>query len=143
MIRIKTLLLAALMIMPLSGCQTTISQPTLYEQLGQTDGIKAIVEEFINELLGTKSIEHHFNFTDLDNLHDKLVDQFCELSGGPCKYTGKEMKALHQSLDIDQAQFNALVEALMSAMDIQNVDIAVQNQLLALLVPMYKDIVKQ
>ena len=84
---------------------------------------------------------NHFKEAELDRFHDKLVEQICELSGGPCKYSGKAMKKLHSDFEINEAQFNALVEALMLSMDNNKISVGAQNQLLALLVPMRKDIV--
>ncbi len=124
----------------LSGCQSK-PQSLLYDALGADDGVKLIVEDFINEVLYDKRIAHQFNSTDLDNFHDKLVEQICQVSGGPCVYSGKEMKALHQDLNIDQRQFNAVVEALIKAMQNNNVDVATQNRLLNLLAPMHQDII--
>jgi hemoglobin len=126
----------------LTACEsTTVKEQALYVQLGQTEGIKKLVEDFINELLIDKRIAHHFEEAELDRFHDKLVEQICELSGGPCKYSGKAMKKLHDDFEINEGQFNALVEALMLSMDSNKISVGAQNQLLALLIPMRKDIV--
>ena len=63
----------------------------------------------------------------------KLVDQICEASGGPCKYTGKDMKTAHQGMGISTGDFNALVEDLVGALDKFNVGAAEKNQLLGVL----------
>lgn len=133
------LILSLMLALSLSGCAVT--NTSLYDQLGQTDGIKRIVEDFINELLVDTRVDHHFEDADLDNFHDRLVEQICELADGPCQYTGKAMKALHENMAIDEAQFNAVAEAMMTALDNSNISVGAQNQLLALLVPMRTDIV--
>ncbi len=71
----------------------------------------------------------------------QLVAQFCELSGGPCKLKGPDMKTVHQDIDIRKGDFNALVEVLQQAMREQQVPFSVQNKLLAKLAPMHRDIV--
>ncbi len=144
--RLKPVLLNVLMVSALpfllTACQSTpVKEDALYVQLGQNEGIKKLVEDFINELLIDKRIQHHFEEAELDRFHDKLVEQICELAGGPCKYSGKAMKKLHSDFEINEAQFNALVEALMLSMDNNKISVGAQNQLLALLVPMRKDIV--
>ena len=63
------------------------------------------------------------------------------MSGGPCKYTGKDMHKVHKPLHINTLQFNALVEDLQTAMDRNHVPFRTQNRLLALLAPMKRDIV--
>ena len=131
----------ATLLTALMGCASSGQKQSLYQALGEQAGIAQLVEEFINVLLVDERIQHHFEESDLDRFHDKLVEQICELGGGPCKYTGKAMAKIHNDFDIDDAQFNALVEDLMTAMDNINLPIGTQNRLLALLAPMHKDIV--
>jgi hemoglobin len=71
----------------------------------------------------------------------KLVDQICEASGGPCKYTGKDMKTAHAGMGITDADFNALVEDLVATLDKFKVPAKEKSELLAVLGPMKKDIV--
>ena len=73
----------------------------------------------------------------------KLVDQICEVSGGPCKYTGKDMKTAHQGMGISTGDFNALVEDLVGALDKFKVGAAEKNQLLGVLGPMQGQIVEK
>jgi truncated hemoglobin YjbI len=74
--------------------------------------------------------------------HDHtLVDQFCEVSGGPCKLQGPSMKQVHEGFEIDRKAFNALVEVLQQVMDAQGIPFSAQNRLLAKLAPMHRDII--
>jgi hemoglobin len=82
-----------------------------------------------------------YDGTDFVRLAAKLEEQFCVVSGGPCKYTGKDMKTSHEDLKVNRAQFNALVENLQDAMAKNDVPSHTQNRLLALLAPMHRDIV--
>jgi hemoglobin len=74
-------------------------------------------------------------------LQEQLVDQFCVVSGGPCTYKGADMKTSHANMDITKAQFNILVEVLQVAMDARGIPFATQNQLLARLAPMHRDVI--
>lgn len=47
----------------------------------------------------------------------KLVDQICEASGGPCKYTGKDMKTAHMGMGVGGSDFDALVDNLSATLD--------------------------
>ena len=82
-------------------------------------------------------------FKDVNQAHVKaeLVTQFCEVSGGPCKRSGPNMKQVHDGQDITKANFNALVEVLQQAMDARGISFGAQNRLLAQLAPMHRDIV--
>jgi hemoglobin len=139
MVNIKVIILSTAIALCVISCQTTKSV-SLYDALGKSPGIAAIVEDFINELLNDKLIQHYFEEADLDRFHDKLVEQICQLSGGPCKYSGKSMSKIHSDFKISEAQFNALVENLMIVMDQHQIAVGAQNRLLALLAPMRKDI---
>jgi len=83
----------------------------------------------------------HFKDVKPAALKESLTDQICQLSGGPCKYEGADMKSAHADMDINKGHFNALVEVLQSAMDAQGIPFAQQNRLLALLAPMHGDVI--
>ena len=90
-------------------------------------------------------IKETFVDTDMKQLAQRLAEQFCELSGGPCRYTGKykgkDMESVHADLKITNAQFNALAEDLQIAMERNNVPSSVSNKLIAKLAPMQRAIV--
>jgi hemoglobin len=106
-------------------------EKTLYDRLG---GKKAIVG-FFKDTAGDPARLAAFK--------GKLVDQICEASGGPCKYTGKDMKTAHAGMGITEADFNALVEDLAGALDKFKVATEDKNTLLGVLGPMKKDIVEK
>jgi hemoglobin len=63
------------------------------------------------------------------------------LAGGPCTYTGIAIRKTHVPLKLTNAQFNAMVEDLQTAMEHAGVPYRAQNKLLYLLAPMQRDIV--
>ena len=113
----------------------------LYQALGGREGIKAIVDDFLQLTVNDVRIKKQFEDADMPHLAMRLGEQFCELSGGPCKYGGKDMKTIHADLHITNAQFNALVEDLQAAMDKHGVPTREQNKLLAQLAPMQHSVV--
>lgn len=117
------------------------SRAGLYEQFGGRPGIEALVEELLVRVLEDERIAAQFAEVDLVNLGDRLVEQICFEVGGPCEYTGRTMAESHQGLAITEADFNALVEDLMAAMDARGIPRRAQNRLLARLAPMHRDIV--
>lgn len=78
---------------------------------------------------------------DKDRFQQRLVTQFCEVSGGPCRQQTHSMLRVQSGIDINRASFNATVEVLQQAMDAQGVAFSAQNRLLAQLAPMHRDIV--
>lgn len=131
------LLLAALM---LTACQQS-PETTLYQRLGGEAGVEKIVDGVLYGIEHDQSIVHHFADTDVPRFRRLLIEQFCELSGGPCKYTGVSMQESHTGFQITQAHFDALVNHLITAMQQQDVPVEAQNEFLAMLAPMYKDVV--
>ena len=115
----------------------------LYRAFGEKAGISALADDFVNRMMADPRIGHFFKNIKPANLKEQLADQFCLLSGGPCKYQGDSMKAAHADLQVRRADFNALVEALQQSMDARNIPFAAQNRLLALLAPMHRDIISR
>ena len=112
-----------------------------YLGLGGQAGIKQIVAALVPMLQADPRIAESFKDIDMVNVAMRLEEQFCELSGGPCRYKGKDMKEIHDGLNITNAQFNALAEDLQLAMDKAGVATRVQNRLLSKLAPMQKTVV--
>jgi hemoglobin len=121
-------------------------QKSLYDRLGGKTAITAVVDEFVGRVAADKRINAFFAATAKDPARlaafkGKLVDQICEASGGPCKYTGKDMKSAHAGMGITDKDFTALVEDLTGALDKFKVAKADKQILLGVLGPMKKDIV--
>ncbi len=118
-------------------------EKSLYERLGGKGSIAAVVESFVGKVGDDKRINGYFASTDLTKLKMHLVNQICEASGGPCKYTGRTMKQTHAGMGVTDAAFGALVEDLVSALDHHKVGKTEKDELLAVLGPMKADIVEK
>jgi hemoglobin len=131
----------------LVGCATTeekhmtAAEKPLYERLGGKPAITAVVDDFVARVAADPRINRFFANTDIPPFKAKLVDQICEASGGPCKYTGKDMKTAHAGMGVTDADFNALVEDLVATLDKFKVPEKEKGELLGALGPMKKDIV--
>lgn len=124
------------------GAAAMATAPTgLYQALGEKPGITRLMDDFVNRVVKDPRIGGHFKDVKPAALKESLTDQICQLSGGPCKYEGADMKSAHADMDINKGHFNALVEVLQSAMDAQGIPFAQQNRLLALLAPMHRDVI--
>ncbi len=116
--------------------------PSLYDRLGKKDAITAVVKDFVEERVAKdKRINAFFANTNIPDLENKLVDQICEATGGPCKYAGKDMKTAHAGMNVKEADFNALVDDLKQSLDKFKVGQKEQNDLLGALASMHDDIV--
>jgi hemoglobin len=145
----KLAAVAMIMVLPAAaGAQTTGKQKSLYDRRGGKPAITAVVDEFVGRVAADTRINHYFaaaasNPAELASFKGKLVDQICQAAGGPCTYTGKDMKTAHAGMGITTADFNALVEDLVGALDKFKVGAAEKDQLLGVLGPMQSQIVEK
>ena len=116
-------------------------QPTLYERLGGKPAITAVVDDFVGNVAADNRINGFFAKTDIARLKQLLVEQICAGSGGPCTYTGRDMRTTHAGMGVGDTHFNALVEDLVKTLDKFKVPQAEKQELLAVLGPMKTDIV--
>lgn len=88
----------------------TETTPSLYRRLGGYDVIAAIIDDMFALLRADpafarfgagRSTDSHMRARQL------LVDQMCELTGGPCHYIGRDMKTSHAGLAISEAEWDA------------------------------------
>ncbi len=114
---------------------------SLYERFGRIDAIRAVVDDFVGNVAADKRINKFFAHTDIDRLKHNLVDQICQGTGGPCTYTGRSMKDTHAGMGVRNRDFNALVGDLGKTLKKFKVPAHEQHELVAILVPMKKDIV--
>jgi hemoglobin len=126
---------------------TTTTQPSsksLYDRLGGVDAIKAVVKDFVEEQVAKDArINARFMNTDIPKFEESLTNQVCEATGGPCKYTGKNMKEAHAGMGITEAEFGALVEDLKKSLTKFNVPQAEQDELIGALAGMHDDVVEK
>jgi hemoglobin len=133
----------------LAGCATTEQKPmaaketSLYERLGGQPAITAVVDDFVGRVAADNRINSFFVTADIPRFKMHLVNQICEASGGPCKYTGRDMKTTHRGMGITKAHFDALVGDLVATLDKFKVPDQEKNELLSVLGPMQKDIVER
>ncbi len=115
---------------------------SLYDRLGRRDAIADVVKDFVEQRVAKDDrIKAYFTGADLPGLEGKLVDQICEASGGPCKYTGKDMKTAHAGRNLTDADFAALIEDLKASLDQFHLGAKEQSDLLGALARMHDDIV--
>ena len=138
----RALLLGAALLAGTAQAQTAaVADDTLYQQLGAQPGLTKLMEDFMTRLLADSRMGPFFKDVDHQHVKEELVTQFCEVSGGPCKRKGPDMKKAHSGMDITKSNFNALVEVLQQSMDAQGIPFTTQNKLLAKLAPMHRDII--
>ena len=101
------------------------------------------VDDFVGRVATDTRINGKFATTDIPHLKMLLVEQLCQASGGPCTYTGRNMKATHAGMGVSSDDFDALVGDLVTTLNKFNVQEREKNELLGALRPMKGDIVEK
>jgi hemoglobin len=114
---------------------------TLYQRLGGQPAIVATVDRMVANVAADPRINRFFARTDIPHLKASLVDQVCQATGGPCVYKGPPMRVVHHNMRVTDADFNALVEDLVKALNSLNVPPPLQQELLGILGPLKPEIV--
>ena len=76
-----------------------------------TDDQRPVLPQFAFEGIG------RFAHTQPAVFGAQPVDFLCQASGGPCKYTGADMKKAHTGMKLSDAEFTALAEDTVKALD--------------------------
>jgi hemoglobin len=115
---------------------------SLYARLGGTPKVSAFVNQTIDRVAANPRMNQSFDKVNLQHVKDMLLEQICSLTGGGCTYTGDTMRDVHAGHHITNAEFFGLVEELRTSMRAQGVPLAARNELLEILAPMKRDVVK-
>ncbi len=119
-------------------------QKSLYERLGGYDALTKVVDEFIMQLGKDKQLSRFLVGLSDDSkkkLRQHVVDQFCQATGGPCVYTGREMKTSHTGLKITESDWDIAAKALVAALDKYKVPQKEKDEVVAFVLTLKKDIV--
>ena len=90
-----------------------------------------------------KRINRYFARADIPHLKAKLVEQICAGTGGPCTYTGKDMKTVHKGMGIGERDWNAMLQDLDKTLKKFKVPKKEKRELVAVLAPTKPDIVEK
>lgn len=137
----KIITACVLLLATASWSQTAPADPSLYRSFGEKPGLVKLMDDFMARLEADARMAPHFKDANKQRVKEQLVEQFCQVTGGPCVYKGVDMKSAHAAMDINKGDFNALVEVLQRAMDAQGIPFRSQNQLLAQLAHMHRDVI--
>jgi hemoglobin len=141
---LPSIILAAAVLLAAGCAQQPAPAPqykSLYDRLGQQPGLVVVVDEFVANIAADPRINQRFAKTDIPKLKAHLVDQLCVATGGPCRYTGRDMVTTHKGMNITTAEFNATGEAMLKALQKYKVAQADIDAVMGALGGMQNDIV--
>ena len=118
--------------------ENNANEKSLYERLGSTEGISAIVHEVIEAHMVNPGIKARFlplkdDAEHLAEVRQHVIEFFVMGSGGPQQYSGKDMHSAHVGMNISQGEYMCVIDDIMSALDKNNVDDQSKKDVLAIL----------
>ena len=136
--------LTAMVAVAFAACASAPPERTLYQRLGGREAIKGVVDDFVANVVADPRVNGRFKGLQpaaVAKLQTNLADQICDATGGPCAYLGRDMKTVHTGMGITDAEWAAAVEDLIKSLNKFKAGAMEQQELLAILAPMKKDIV--
>jgi len=111
---------------------------SLFERLGETDGITAIVDDAIEAHLNNPAINaRFFPYQDQPERFAKIrqhtIDFFSAGSGGPVEYKGRDMPTTHTGMNISHAEYMEVMNDIMGVLQKHKIDEDSQKDVLAIL----------
>jgi len=144
--RIHHLAACAILVLPLCATATLAQQKSLYQRLGGYDAIAAVSDEFIARLATDEQEKRFFiGFSDDSKarIRQHVVDFICKATGGPCYYTGRDMKTAHAGSGISKADWERTLKIFGEVLDKFKVPEQERKDIAAAIGPLEKDIVEK
>lgn len=121
----------------------------LYDRLGGLKGISVVVNDFIDRLVQNEALNRNpaidagRKTSPAPYLKFQVTQLVCQATGGPCTYTGKDMRASHAHLNISETDWDAMASDFKKSLDKYQVPAAEQNELFEIVGQTKSDIVTQ
>lgn len=120
---------------PLALAQQPGAQNSLYDRLGGLKGITVVVDDFLDRLVSNRTLNRNpaikagRQSSPTPYLKFQVAQLVCEVSGGPCKYTGKTMKESHAHLNISEKEWDVMAKEFKKSLDKFKVPATEQQEL--------------
>ena len=114
---------------------------SLYERLGDTEGITKIASDLIDIHMANPRIAPRYANSDVAKVKNGAATFFITGTGGPDVYKGEDMLATHKGMNIDSGEFMAVLDDALAALDMNNVAQREKEEVLYILYGMKSDVV--
>ena len=120
---------------------------SLYERLGRTEGIRALVDTVATAHVANPTIGKRFLPLTQDPEHMAValrhLSNFLEAgAGGPAKYTGKSMPDAHRGMNISGEEYLAAMDDIMGALTTHGMDEPTKKDVLYMLFELKPTVVR-
>lgn len=124
---------------------TQTTGASLYERLGRSKGIAALVDDIVAAHMANPTIKARFlPYAEDPERLATIKGHLCKFleagSGGPAEYTGRSMPDTHRGMNINEAEYVAAVDDILEVLGKHGIDEQTQNDVLAIAYSLKGDI---
>jgi len=121
---------------------------TLYERLGAASGISVLVDDIVEAHMHNPVIKTRFlPYLERQGYLDEVKAHLCSFlgmgSGGPEQYTGRSMPDTHRGMNINEAEYMATIDDILSILDKHKIDEQTKKDVLAIAYSLKGEIMHQ
>ena len=118
---------------------------SLFERLGSSSGIRAIVDDIVALHMENPAVRARFRpYLETPDKIEEVKKHTCEFleagSGGKAQYTGRSMPDAHRGMNISEAEYMAVTDDILAALRKHHIDEQTQNDVLAIAYSLKGDI---
>ncbi len=117
-------------------------QASLYDRVGGPDAIAAITDDFVAGVLRDRHLARFFTGTVDSSLRQRVIDLLCQITGGPCVYTGRDMKTAHKGMGITESDWRIAVDLFTMSLNKRHIAPREQSEFLLIIQNMKSAIVE-
>lgn len=109
----------------------------LYQRLGGTPGISALVDDVVKLHLENPAIRARFlPYLERPEYVAVVKQHMCNFlesgGGGPAKYTGRSMREAHRGMNVSEAEYMAAIDDILAVLRRHSIDEQSQKDVLAI-----------
>jgi hemoglobin len=115
--------------------QAAVPADSLYKRLGGYDAIAGFVDTAFPRVAKNPQLSHMFrghSQSSQQRQRQLIVDALCAATGGPCLYTGRDMKPVHEGLGITSAEWETFMGIISAAATERNFGVAEKKEFLGI-----------
>jgi hemoglobin len=114
---------------------------TIYEQLGQENGIRTAVDDFYERVTADPALKSYFEGIDMARLRSHQAQLLIQVTGGPERYEGRDLATAHRGLGITSEAYERVVGHLAATLSGMGVEASIIGDVAAALDGYRSDIV--
>ncbi len=138
---LKTICVLTILAVSFTAIAEEAAGPSLFDRMGGAEIAHKVVADAWENHITNPIIKDRFVNSDPAYFKAKVYEIFAASTGGDVKYTGKDMKSTHAGMNINEMEFNAVIDDVLAALDKNGIAQQERNEVLAILWSVRGDVV--